>query len=137
MLMSKDVNNDVTVNPPIHTMKLTKKLIKRKRRMLAGTSVAKIIPIETIRQTAHHVIKSPIALGDKASNWNNFYYERSWVPFLSSLLFIQLYLIYVLFLLLLLSYGFKNSYFSFGLPINSFWFSGVSHEIKNYLINFC
>ena len=43
-------------------MELTKKLIKRKRRMLAGTSVGKIIAIETIRRTAHHVIKSPIAL---------------------------------------------------------------------------
>ena len=61
-LMSTDVNNDVTMNPPIHTMELTKKLIKRKRRMLAGT-VGKIIPIETIRRTAHHVIESPIALG--------------------------------------------------------------------------
>ena len=58
--MSKDVNNDVTMNPPIHTMELTKKLTKRKRRMLAGTG-GKIIPIETIRRTAaHHVIKSPM-----------------------------------------------------------------------------
>ena len=42
-------------------MELTKKLIKRKRRMLAGT-VGKIIPIETVRRTAHHLIESPMAL---------------------------------------------------------------------------
>ena len=60
MLMSTDVNNDDTMNPPIHTMELTKKLIKRKRRMLAGT-VGKIIRIETIRRTAHHVIESPMS----------------------------------------------------------------------------
>ena len=54
MLMSKDVNNDVTMNPPIHTMELTKKLTKRKRRMLAAGTGGKIIPIETIRRTAAH-----------------------------------------------------------------------------------
>ena len=80
------------------------------------------------------MIKSPIALGDNWPPTGNFFHERSWVPFLSSLSCIQLYLIYVPFLLLLLCYVFKNSYFSCGLPINSFWFSGVSHEIKNYLI---
>ena len=35
---------------------------------------------------------------------------------------------------MLLCYVFKNSYFTCGIPINSFWFSGVSHEIKNNLI---
>lgn len=36
MLMSKDVNNDVTMNPRMHAMELTEKLTKRKRRMLAS-----------------------------------------------------------------------------------------------------
>ena len=31
MLKSKNVNHDVTMNPPINTVELTKKLIKRKR----------------------------------------------------------------------------------------------------------
>ena len=128
MLMSKHVNSDVTMNPP-----MTKKVIKRKRYMLGGT-VGKIISIETKRRTAHHVIESPIALGAQSLQLET---ERSWVPFLSILLCTQLYLIFVPFLLLLLCYVFKNSYFSCGLPINSFWFSGVSHEIKNYLILIC
>ena len=37
-----------------------------------------------------------------------------------------------LFIVNFVNYVFKNSYFSCGLPINSFWFSGVS--LKNYLI---
>ena len=62
MLKSKNVNNDLTMNPPIHITELTKKLIKIKRDIYAGT-VGKIIPTETIRRTAHHLIESPIALG--------------------------------------------------------------------------
>ena len=36
-----------------------------------------------------------------------------------------------LFIIIALTYVFKNSYFSCGIPVNSFWFGGVSHEIKN------
>lgn len=39
-----------------------------------------------------------------------------------------------LFIIITLTYVFKNSYFSCGIPVNSFWFGGVSHEIKKYLI---
>ena len=107
---------------------------------------AKSSLLKQIRRTAHCVIESPIALDSQSLQLET---GRSWVPFLSILLCTQLYLISIsisshgLFFNVFLFFSFvyfyyftcfKTVIFSCGFPINSFWFSGVSGEIKNYLI---
>ena len=108
--------------------------------MLVHVLQAKSFLLKHFRRAAHRVIESPIALDGQSLQLEA---ERSQVPFLSSLLCTQLYLISIsasshgLFFKHSMNYfPFVYCYFVYVLrfqlrsPINSFWFSGVSREIK-------
>ena len=129
-----------TYNP----MESTKKLIKIKKYMLVHQAKSSLL--KQIRRTAHCVIESLIALDGQSLQLET---GRSWVPFLGSLLCTQLFLISIsvsshgLFFNIFFIFSFVYCYyftcfktviFSCGPPINGFWLSGVSREIKNYLI---